>query len=346
MHSSASLGRARTDVSVKLKRAWRILRSIATGAENSREYPARLFKSLQNRISSAIRPSKRQALADRAVEIFWNGLPRRVRSWQPTRALGRWIHRRACRIHVRGGACYTRFFRNLPQLESIRDLVLEMFPGRPVKVLSIGCSTGAELYSALWLIRTAQSTREVQALGVDISEECIQAASRGVYPLRVPEVAVAGMSETSHERFLTREGKTLVVQDWIKEGVRWTVGDACSPDLAARFGHHDVILANNFLFQLSPERSEACLRNVARLVAPSGYLVVSGVDLDLRGRILGELGFVPVTARWEEIHAAEDVHASWPLRFWGLEPIDRARKDWPARYATIFRSPAKQRVAL
>jgi chemotaxis protein methyltransferase CheR len=329
-------------VSVKLKRTLRILRSIATGAEDSREYATKI---LQNRISWAIRSWKPQALADRAVEMFWNGLPRRVRSWKPTQALGRRIHRRACRIQARGGACYTRFFRNLPQLEFIRDLVLEMPPGRSVKVLSIGCSTGAELYSALWLIRTARPTREVQALGVDISEECIQAASRGVYPLRVPEVAVAGISETSHERFFTREGKTLVVQDWVKEAVRWAVGDACSPDLAARFGLHDVVLANNFLFHLSPERSEACLRNLARLVAPSGYLVVSGVDLDLRGRILAELGFVPVTARWEEIHAAEDVHACWPLRFWGLEPIDRTRQDWPARYATVFRFPAKMRAA-
>jgi 2-polyprenyl-3-methyl-5-hydroxy-6-metoxy-1,4-benzoquinol methylase len=288
---------------------------------------------------------KPEGLADRVIERFWNGLPRRVRSWRPTRALGRRIHRRAIRIQARGGACYTRFFRNLPQLESIRDLVLEILPGQPVKILSIGCSTGAELYSLVWLIRTARPNRDAEALGVDISEECVQAASRGVYPLRVPEIALAGMSETSHERFLTKKGKTLVVQDWVKEGVTWAVADACSPELAARFGSHDVVLANNFLFHLSPQRSEACLRNVARLVAPNGYLVVSGVDLDLRARTLAELGFLPVMARLEEIYAAEDVHASWPLRFWGLEPIDRTRKDWLARYTTVFRLPAKMRAA-
>lgn len=319
-----------------LERTWRILRSIATGAEESREYPEKIL----HRISSTIQSWKPEAPGDRAIEMFWNGLPRQVRSWKPTRALGQRIHRRARRVHARGGACYTRFFRNLPQLESIRDLVLEMPPGRPVKVLSIGCSTGAELYSALWLIRTARPTREVEALGVDISEECIQAASRGVYPFRVPEVAMAGVSETSHETLLTRKGKTLVVQDWVKEGVRWAVGDACSPDLAARFGLHDVVLANNFLFHMSPERAGACLKNLARLVAPGGHLIVSGVDLDLRSSVLGELGFVPVTARCEEIHAAEDTHAAWPLLFWGLEPIDHTRPDWAARYATIFRSPA------
>ena len=331
-------------MSVTLKRTGRILRNLATGAEDSREYPARVVEALRNRMPWAFRPWNPQAVADRAIEMFWNGLPRPVRSSKPALALGRRIHRRASRIQARGGACYTRFFRNLPQLELIRDLVLEM-PGRPVKILSIGCSTGAELYSALWLIRRARPTLELQALGVDMAEECVQAAARGVYPFRVPEVAVAKISDTTHERFLTKEGKTLVVQDWVKENVRWAVGDALSPDLGARFGLQDMLLANNFLFHLSPERSEACLRNLARLVAPGGYLVVSGVDLDLRSRVLGELGFVAMTARWEEIYAAEDVHASWPLRFWGLEPIDRTRPDWPNCYATVFRSPAKTRAA-
>ena len=256
-----------------------------------------------------------------------------------TQALGRRIHRRACRVQARGGGCYTRFFRNLPQLELLRDLVLERPRGVPVKIVSLGCSTGAELYSAVWLIRSARPEQEVQALGIDSSEACIQAAARGVYPFRVIEVA--GISETSYEGLFTREGKTLVVQDWVKEAVTWAVGDACSSDLAARFGLHDVVVANNFLFQMPPGRAGACLKNLARLVAPNGYLVVSGADLDVRSRILGELGFVPVTARCEEMHAAEDVHTAWPLRFWGLEPMDRTRQDWPARYTTVFRSPAK-----
>ena len=301
-----------------------------------RTYPAKILQKAMSRVTGSQRPHD---LGDRAVEIFWNSLPQPVRSWKPTRALGRRIHQRACRIQARGGACYTRFFRNLPQLELIRDLALEMSDRVPVKIASIGCSTGAELYSALWLIRRARPAPTIQALGIDMSEECVQAASRGVYPFRVVEVA--GMSETSYERLMTKEGKTLVVQDWVKEAVTWAVDDACSPDLAARFGPQDVVLANNFLFAMPPERAEACLRNLTRIVAPNGYLVVSGVDLDLRSRILGELGFLPVTARCEEIHTAEDVHTAWPLRFWGLEPIDRTRQDWPARYATVFRSPGR-----
>jgi hypothetical protein len=154
-------------------------------------------------------------------------------------------------------------------------------------------------------------------------------------------IEVAGISETSYAGLFRGEGKTLVIQDWVKEAVTWAVGDACASDLAERFGLHDVVIANNFLFHMPPGRAAACLENIARLVAPNGYLVVSGADLDMRSRILGELGFAPVTVRCEEIHAAEDVHMSWPLHFWGMEPIDRTRQDWPARYTTVFRRPGK-----
>ncbi len=329
------LGRGPGGASVSLNRIWRIVRNIVTGAKPSRQYAARAVEILRNRVPGW----KPQAFADRAIEAFWNGLPPRVRTWKSTQDLGRRIHRRARRVQPRGGGCFTRFFRNLPQLEFVRDLVLERPQGAPVKIVSVGCSTGAELYSLLWLIRTARPTQDLQALGIDLAEECVHAASRGVYPHRVIEVAA--ISENSHEGLFIKAGKTLVVQDWLKESVTWAVGDACSPDLAARFGLHDVVLANNFLFQMSPGRAEACLRNLTGLVAPNGYLVVSGADLDMRSRILGELGFVPITAKCEQIYAAEDVHAAWPLRFWGLEPIDRTRQDWAARYTTVFRSPVR-----
>ena len=298
----------------RLKWIGRILRSIAARTEASKTYP------------------------DRAIAILWNGLPRAVRSCKVTQTIGHLIHRRMRRVQQRGGGNYTRFFRNLPLLELLRDLALEMTRGVPVKIAVLGCSTGAELYSAVWMIRTARPEQALQALGIDISRECVEAAASGVYPLQATEVA--GVSEASCERLFTRHETTLGVQRWLKEGVIWRVGDACSSDLAARFGLQDIVLANNFLFQMSPERAEVCLRNIARLVAPNGYLCISGVDLDVRTRAVRELGLIPVTARIEDIHTAEEgMLTAWPLLFWGLEPMDRRRQDWPARYATVFRLP-------
>lgn len=302
----------------RLKWIGRILRNIATGAEVSKTYP------------------------DRTIEMFWNRLPCAVRSWRVTQGIGRLIHRRVRRVQQRGGtdctANYTRFFRNLPQLELLQDLVLETRRGGPVKIAVLGCSTGAELYSAVWMIRTARPELEVEALGVDISERCIQTAASGVYPL--PDTEVAGISERSYERLFSRRGDTLRIQQWLREAIRWQVGDVCSSDLAAHFGLQDIVFANNFLFHMCAERAEGCLRNVARLVAPHGYLFVGGVDLDVRSRTARQLGLIPVTTRLEEIYTAEEgMLTAWPLHFWGLEPMDHRRQDWPARYTTVFRVP-------
>ena len=304
-----------------LQRAWarlkwigRILLSISTRTEASKSYP------------------------DKAIAMLWNGLPEAVRSWTVTQAFGRFIHQRARRVQPRGGGNYTRFFRNLPLLELLRDLALAMARGVPVKIVVLGCSTGAELYSLVWMIRTARPEQEIQALGIDISWACLEAAANGVYPLQATEVA--GISEASYERLFTRQEDTLIIQQWLREGVTWRVGDACSSDLAAQFGLQDIVLANNFLFQMSPERAEACLRNIARLVSPNGYLCISGVDLDVRSRAVRELGLIPVTARLEDIHAGEQgMLTAWPLLFWGLEPMNRRRQDWPACYTTVFRLP-------
>lgn len=311
---------------------------LTTGEEDRRQYSTRAVEILRQRFPG-IEEWKAQAIADRVVERFWNGLSPRARSWKYTQDLGAWIHRRARRVQPRGGGCFTRFFRNVPQLELVRDLLLEQPNGAPITIVSLGCSTGAELYSLLWMIGTARPGQHVQALGIDSSEECIRAASRGVYPFRVVEVAE--VSATSHERLFNRERKTLVVQDWLKDSTTWSVGDACSPALVARLGRHHLVLANNFLCHMSLDDADVCLSNLAQLVAPNGYLVVSGVDIDLRSERLESLGFVPVTARCEEIHAAEDKHAAWPLYSWGLEPMDRTRPDWATRYATIFKAPAR-----
>lgn len=303
---------------LRLKWIGRILRSIATGAEASKKYP------------------------DRAIELLWTRLPCTARSWKGTQAIGRLVHQRVRKVQERSGsnctANFTRFFRNLPQLELLRDLGLETHRGVPLKLAVLGCSTGAELYSALWVMRTARPEQEIQALGVDISETAIHAAVSGVYPLQATEIA--GISATTYERLFSRERDTLRVQNWLRQGIRWWVGDVCSSDLAAHFGLHDVVFANNFLFHMSPERAKDCLRNIARLVAPKGYLFVGGVDLDVRSATLLGLGFTPVTERLEDIYTAEEgLLTAWPLQFWGLEPIDRRRQNWPARYTTVFRSP-------
>lgn len=297
----------------RTRRVARALWNIVTRAEVSKSYP------------------------DRIITMGWNGLPNWARSSKPAHAIGRLVHRRVCRTQERVAAnYYTRFFRNIPQLEVLREAALERPAHLPLRIVSLGCSSGAELYSVLWMLRSARPEQQVRAIGLDISETHVQRATAGEYPLHSKEVA--GISATTHERLFTQEGDLLRVQDWLRDGVTWRVGNVCSPDLAATLGPHDIVLANNFLFHMPPERSAACLKNIARVLAPNGYLFIWGVDRDVRLQVVRDLGLTPVASRLAEIYSADDsALKAWPLLYWGVEPMSRGRRDWPIRYTTIFR---------
>ncbi len=299
----------------------RALRDIVTGNEAGREH------------------------LDTVVETLWRALGRPARSWRIGRVIGKLVHRRACRIQQRTAfADYTHFFRNVPQLEALRDLVLEMNDRASLKMAVLGCSTGAELYSALWMIRTARPGLAVSAVGIDIAETGIQRAIAGIYPLGIREVE--GVTETAYERLFTRQGDALRVQDWLRDGVAWRVANACSATLREEFGAQNIVLANNFLCHMSDRQAENCLRTIVGLLASGGYLFVWGIDLEVRTRVVQALGLIPVTVKLEEIYSADQRAIEvWPLKYWGIEPMDKRLADWPVRYATIFKAPGDMSMA-
>ncbi len=127
------------------------------------------------------------------------------------------------------------------------------------------------------------------------------------------------------------------VKPRFREGITWLLGDAGDPGLIDALGLQDIVVANRFLCHMYPKQAEECLRNIARLVKPSGYLFVSGVDLSVRSKVARELGWRPVMELIREIHEGDpSLRRDWPLQYWGLEPLDQRRKDWKMRYSSVF----------
>ena len=127
------------------------------------------------------------------------------------------------------------------------------------------------------------------------------------------------------------------VKPRFREGITWHLGDAGDPGLVGFLGLQDIVVANRFLCHMYPEQAGACLRNLARLVKPSGYLFVSGVDLGVRSKVAHELRLRPVTEMINEIHEGDpSLRRDWPMEYWGLEPLDQGRIDWKTRYASVF----------
>ena len=145
------------------------------------------------------------------------------------------------------------------------------------------------------------------------------------------------MDQSEMDAMFDQEGDQAKVKSWIKEGITWRLGDASAPELIEELGTQDVVVANRFLCHMQPAAAESCLRNLARLVKPGGYLFVSGVDLDVRTKVAKEMGWQPVSDLIREIHEGDlSLATGWPLGWWGLEPFSQHEPDWMIRYASVF----------
>ena len=100
------------------------------------------------------------------------------------------------------------------------------------------------------------------------------------------------------------------------------------------------MIANNFLIFMREHEATTCLRGIVQFVKPGGLLLCRGVDLDVRERVARQFRLQPIVLRIEELHEINvRERRGWPWEYWGLEPLDKTRKDWARRYATIFQVP-------
>jgi SAM-dependent methyltransferase len=277
----------------------------------------------------------------RLNEWIWNRLPPSLTALRPFRSFAHLVH---SLVGLQDRRMYlgTFFLRNRPELELLRRLSGLGSGGRRVRIAVLGSSNGAEVYSIAWALRSAQPDVKLEMRAVDISADAVEAGRKGLYEQGVSELVNEPIFErvTAREReeMFEKDGDRFRIKRWVREGITWEVGDAGDPRIVEALGPQDIVVANRFLCHMPPPDAERCLRNLVRLLVPGGHLFVSGVDLDVRTKVAHDLGWKPVPDLLEEIHEGDpSLRASWPHKYWGLEPIDRRRSDWQIRYASVFR---------
>jgi chemotaxis methyl-accepting protein methylase len=271
----------------------------------------------------------------------WNHLPGSLTNLRPVYWYGHFLHALVRRWGSRRQYFGTFFLRNRPQLELIRLLSCRAENASGLSMAVLGCSNGAEVYSILATLRSSRPELKVVMHAVDISKEVLEIAQKGAYSFAAPEPVgeriFQRMTAAEMRTTFDREAGQLVIQPWIKDGIIWHVGDVRLPETTKLLGPQDIVVANNFLCHMNPRDAETCLRGIARLVQPGGYLVVSGIDLNVRAKVATDQKWKPVTELLEEIHDGDSsLRRDWPMNYWGLEPLDTSRSNWVVRYATAF----------
>lgn len=293
---------------------------------------------------------------------IWRHLPAYLRRLPPGQLYGRHVHW-LVRLHAARRQYFATFFlRNRHELELMRRLVGRKAAGSSLEVAVLACSKGAEVYSIAWALGSARPDLKLSIHAVDISQDILEFAERGVYSLKNPDgprprshditdedvvtwntcqdqnaPIFDRMTRNEMEAMCEIEGEHVRIKPWLRKGINWLRGDAGDPELVSVLRPQDIVVANRFLCHMEPRSAERCLRNVGRMVKPGGYLFVSGIDLDVRTKVAREMGWKPVPELVKEIHEGDaSLRRGWPLEYWGLEPYRDDRSDSSLRYASVF----------
>lgn len=158
----------------------------------------------------------------------------------------------------------TRLFRYVPTLELIGNLV----EGKACpKVLSIGCSTGEEVYSiATTLLRRGHAKFAVH--GTDVSDACIKVAKEGIYKSH-PDIGpdVAAPAANGFSRFHL----------WVRDYVSFEQNNVMGVRPIA-FTKPDIIITQNMLIYYKVESRHEILAKLGMLLPKGGYLITGPAE--------------------------------------------------------------------
>ncbi len=278
----------------------------------------------------------------RVNQATWKRLPAWLRNTRLLRWYGGILHRivrtRAQRRQYHG----TAFLRNRPELEQIVRVARARPEGSALKIAVLGCSSGCEVYSVLWSIRSARPDLDVRSQALDIAPQIVEAARLAVYTPESSQLVDSSIFERLSEQ------ERLAMFDW--DGESGTVKPVDPPrnPMARRRcvrsrPHQDSGAAGHRArqqFPVSHARGSCGVLSAKHRPAggAEGHLFVLGVDLEVREKVARELGWQPVPDLIREIHDGDpSVRKDWPWDWWGLEPLNDRRKDWQLRYGVAFR---------
>lgn len=167
----------------------------------------------------------------------------------------------------------TAFFRDALVFDAVAAHVLPALRHRdkPISIWSLGCSSGAELYSIAILLAEAGLLERAQFIGVDCRADAIASARSGRFS---PE-ALDDVSPPIRSRYFAHTTTGWLASNALRSRMTWMVGDI-TRDLPA--GTCDLALCRNVAIYLKRSAGEALFRRIAVRMAHGGFLVVGKAE--------------------------------------------------------------------
>jgi chemotaxis protein methyltransferase CheR len=175
----------------------------------------------------------------------------------------------------------TSFFRDVKPFEMLRETILPRLIAhrteqRRLRIWSAASSTGQEAYSIAMLIAEhfpMVAGWDVKIIGTDISQYVIDYAKQGRY--RRLEVN-RGLPARMLLKYMVRDGEEWVVSERIRSMCDFQYANLC--ETLPRLPVFDLVLLRNVLLYFPPQDRSYLFKDVYRLLAPDGCLVLGNAE--------------------------------------------------------------------
>lgn len=164
----------------------------------------------------------------------------------------------------------TSFFRDAAVFEVLRDAVLPKLveSNRPLRIWSVGCSDGQEMYSLIMLLAEMGWLNRADLLGTDCRTAAVRHAAAGHYS----DADVRTVPPSLLRRYFTLTESGWRVNTKLRTVVQWRVGDVLQVNEP---GTWDLILARNFAMYLEPEMASDLWERLHAALRP-GRILITG----------------------------------------------------------------------
>ncbi len=179
----------------------------------------------------------------------------------------------------------SQFFRHQASHDFFKERLMRHLqsasPAQRYSVLSVGCSTGEEVYSlamnALDNYRCAGQAPAFSVVGIDVSVEAVASARQGIYPHRHVEAVPLPLL---NEYFDTATNSTMAVTAALKKRVGFFVSNMFDENCPGLASPVDVIFCQNVLIYLKNWRRRDLLNSFVEKLKPGGCLIVGPGELN------------------------------------------------------------------
>ncbi len=183
----------------------------------------------------------------------------------------------------------TWMFRDALAFSSVERYFDAWQSGRrgPIRILSVACSTGEEVYSLAISLREAGfDPSQFQILGTDLSRRSLELARSGELnsrSFREPDDKIVAMRDWWCERV----GQLWRVREDLHNGVEFRWGNLAQAEYLAGESPFHVIFCRNILIYFHTKARHMAVRHLNRLLSPDGILYSAPAE----ARIFSDAGF-------------------------------------------------------